>query len=300
VRTLPLLAVTGLLTNATVWGLSWIGFKSLQAHGLHPLWATAVIYGVSTLALVVWKFSALRDFALHAGLLAVFVGSGLTNAFFNTAVAVGDVVRVVLLFYLMPIWAVLLARFVLHEPITQRAVARIALGLTGAFIVLWQPALGVPLPREAADWMAICGGFFFALNNVMLRKLNYVGEWSRAIAMFAGGSVLSLLGALILMQVGSVAAPNLSGAGVPGTLALWTLLFLVGNLALQYGVGRLPANITAVIMLTEILVASISAWMFGGAQIRLQDLVGGAIVIAAPWVIQDRPQAGGSSKRAAA
>jgi drug/metabolite transporter (DMT)-like permease len=300
VRTLPLLAVTGLLTNATVWGLSWIGFKSLQAHGLHPLWATAVIYGVSTLALVVWKFSALRDFALHAGLLAVFVGSGLTNAFFNTAVAVGDVVRVVLLFYLMPIWAVLLARFVLHEPITQRAVARIAVGLAGAFIVLWQPALGVPLPREAADWMAIGGGFFFALNNVMLRKLNHVGEWSRAIAMFAGGSVLSLLGALILMQVGSVAAPNLSGAGVPGTLALWTLLFLVGNLALQYGVGRLPANITAVIMLTEILVASISAWMFGGAQIRLQDLVGGAIIIAAPWVIQDRPQAGGSSKRAAA
>ncbi|MGL4573766.1 MAG: DMT family transporter [Burkholderiaceae bacterium] len=293
-RTLPLLAVAGLLTNATVWGMSWIGFKGLQAQGLHPLWATAVIYSVSTIALALWKWRVLRDFALHAGLLAVFMGSGLTNAFFNTAVAVGDVVRVVLLFYLMPIWAVLLARVILHDAITQRAVARVALGLIGAFIVLWQPKLGLPYPSQTADWLAIGGGFFFALNNVMLRKLNHINEWSRAIAMFAGGAILSLLGAVVLMQFGLVPAPEFSGAGVPGMLAFWTLMFLVGNLALQYGVGRLPANITAVIMLTEILIASLSAWMFGGAEIRVQDLIGGLIIISAPWLIQDRPAAGGA------
>jgi drug/metabolite transporter (DMT)-like permease len=164
--------------------------------------------------------------------------------------------------------------------------------------VLWQPALGLPIPHQTADWLAIGGGFFFALNNVMLRKLNHVNEWSRAIAMFAGGAILSLLGAVVLMQFGTVAAPNFSGPGVPGTLVLWTLLFLVGNLALQYGVGRLPANITAVIMLAEILIASVSAWMFGGAEIRVQDLIGGLIIISAPWLIQDRPVASGSSARA--
>ena len=38
------------------------------------------------------------------------LAAGTTNATFNWAVTLGDVVRVVLLFYLMPLWAVLLAR----------------------------------------------------------------------------------------------------------------------------------------------------------------------------------------------
>jgi hypothetical protein len=41
---LPALA---LILNAFVWGVSWWPFRVLQAHGLHPLWATALIYLVS-------------------------------------------------------------------------------------------------------------------------------------------------------------------------------------------------------------------------------------------------------------
>ena len=39
-------AVAGLLLNAFVWGLSWWPFKQLEALGLHPLWATAIVYGL--------------------------------------------------------------------------------------------------------------------------------------------------------------------------------------------------------------------------------------------------------------
>ena len=61
--------------------------------------------------------------------------------------SIGDVVRVVLLFYLMPLWAVLLARLLLGEltlPLLHRATLlawlRVALALcwrSGAGIVLW-------------------------------------------------------------------------------------------------------------------------------------------------------------------
>jgi drug/metabolite transporter (DMT)-like permease len=40
---------------------------------------------------------------------ALLAAAGLANAGINWAVTVGDVVRVVLLFYLMPAWVVLLA-----------------------------------------------------------------------------------------------------------------------------------------------------------------------------------------------
>lgn len=285
--TLPPLAVAGLLTNATVWGLSWIVFKGLQGHGMHPLWSTAWLYGACTLLLMVFKLPVIRAFGLHAGIWMLAFASGMTNTSFNTAVAIGDPVRVVLLFYLMPIWAVLLARWILYEPITTHAMARVALGLLGAFIVLWEPAQGMPYPRHLADWLAIAGGFFFALNNVLLRKLSEVDEWARAIAMFVGGTLLALLGAAVLQGSGVIGAqPGLSPY-IIGMLALWTVLFLVSNLALQYGAARLPANITAVIMLSEVLVVALSSWLFGDTHIRPQDIVGGLIILSAPWLVQD-------------
>ena len=47
----------------------------------------------------------------------------MTNVGFNWAVTMGDVVRVVLLFYLMPLWAVLLAWPLLGERPTPRSAA---------------------------------------------------------------------------------------------------------------------------------------------------------------------------------
>ena len=106
-------------------------------------------------------------------------------------------VRVVLLFYLMPIWTVLLARLVLGERLTRAAALRIALALAGAAIVLWPTgadaaapglAMQLPLPRSLADWLGVLGGAAFAFNNVMLRREADQPEEGRALAMFFGGA----------------------------------------------------------------------------------------------------------------
>ena len=49
---------------------------------------------------------------------------------------VGDVVRVVLLFYLMPAWSVLLAWRVLGERPTRMAVVRLVMAFAGVVLVL--------------------------------------------------------------------------------------------------------------------------------------------------------------------
>jgi drug/metabolite transporter (DMT)-like permease len=103
-----------------------------------------------------------------------------------------------------------------------------------------------------------------------------------------GGGLWACLMGVVISTVGDVAWPGSIDAGALPVLAVWVVLFLIANLCLQYSVARLPANVTAVVMLTEILIASVSAWMFGSAQLRVQDLVGGALIIAAPWLIRDR------------
>jgi drug/metabolite transporter (DMT)-like permease len=127
----------------------------------------------------------------------------------------------------------------------------------------------------------------FALNNVMLRRLNGVSDAARGVAMLFGAALISAALGLVFASLGAMAWPALSMTLLP-TLTLWSVLFLIAIVCLQYGVSRLPANITAVIMLTEILVATVSSWALGAADIRLQDLIGGVLIISAPWLIRDK------------
>ena len=280
---LPILALT---LNAAVWGTSWWPFRHLQSHGLHPLFATAAIYVGCTLVILLLRPRAALQLVRTPALWLVLLASGLTNAAFNWAVVIGDVVRVVLLFYLMPLWAVLLARLLLGERLTPMAGLRVALGLAGAAVVLWPAssangALGWPVPRSLADWLGVLGGFSFAFNNVMLRREAARPQEGRALAMFTGGAVVAGVVATTLATKGLAAWPALSLAD-PWTAVVALVLgvsFLVGNLSLQYGAARLPANLTAVVMLAEVLFAAATSAAFGGGAITASLVVGGTLIV---------------------
>lgn len=276
-------AALALVFNAFTWGVSWWPFRELQARGLHPLWATSITYAVAALALVLLRPAALREVLRHSGLWVLVVASGCTNAAFNWGVTVGDVVRVVLLFYLMPLWALLLARWILREPLGLRATLRVAVALAGALVVLWPDGGGWPLPRQLADWLGLAGGFSFALNNVMLRHQSQRSEVARGLAMFGGGA---LVAALLAGAFVAVPAAAVSSAWLPGVLGL-ALWFMSANLALQYGAARLKASTTAVVMVSEVLFASVSAIALGAGTMTPRVAVGGALILlaalAAAW-----------------
>jgi len=278
---LALLPVLGLLFNAFTWGVSWWPLRQLQAEGLHPLWATALIYLLALLFISLWRPASWGQLLRAPTLWWLVLASGTTNAAFNWGVTIGDVVRVVLLFYLMPLWAVLLARLVLGERLSALAGVRVLLALGGAAIVLWPQGAALPLPATLAEGLGVLGGFAFALNNVMLRREAQQPELARALAMFLGGAVVAGLLALGLGAQGLVPAPPPPAwPWVAGALGLGAL-FLLSNLALQYGAARLSANATAVVMVTEVLFASVSAVLLDAGQLSLSLLLGGALIVSA-------------------
>jgi drug/metabolite transporter (DMT)-like permease len=275
------LAAAALTLNAFVFGLSWWPFRALQKLGLHPLWATAFTLGFALICLLVLRPCAWRGLVKHPMLWWLVLAAGLTNVGFNWAVTVGDVVRVVLLFYLMPAWVVLLAWPLLGETPSKGSVLRLLLALIGVVIVLKTPASPWPVPESMADWLALMGGFCFALTNILLRKLNQTPGESRMLAMFAGGAVMAVSAALLGIRVGVVEAPPLP-AMAWSTLALFTgLALLAGNLALQYGAARLSASATSLIMLSEVVFASVSSVLLGSGELSLRTLAGGALILLA-------------------
>ncbi len=278
------LAAWALVLNALVWGVSWYPFRQLEGAGLHPLWSTFIVYGLCLAGLLAWRPAAWRHFLRHPLLLLLLLASGLTNVGFNWAVTIGDVVRVVLLFYLMPAWSVLLAWWLLGERPSRAALLRLGLALLGVVIVLKTPDSPWPVPSGLADALALLGGLCFALTNVLLLKLKDTADEARMVAMFAGGTLLALATALLGTPSGLVPLPPALDSAWLGWVLLTSLGFLAANLGLQYGAARLPAATTALIMLTEVVFASVSSVLLGAAALETRTLVGGALILlAALW-----------------
>jgi len=275
------LAALGLLLNAFAWGVSWWPFRQLQGLDVHPLWATALIYMVAVVWLVCVRPTAWRGFVQHPGLWILLLASGLTNVGFNWAVTVGDVIRAVLLFYLMPAWAVLLAWPLLGEKPTAWSLVRLGLALAGMVIVLKTPESAWPWPNSLADGLALMGGFSFALTNVMLRRLRLAPSDSNMLAMFGGGALMAGCAAWLGWQQGLVhALPTMAWPWLAWVGGL-SLFFLVGNLGLQYGATRLSASATSVIMLSEVVFASSSAVLLGAGALSTRIVLGGALIFLA-------------------
>jgi drug/metabolite transporter (DMT)-like permease len=274
----PILSLVG---NAVVWGLIWWPLKELRLLQWHPLWSTAAVFALSAACLVLARPKSVASLRAHPQMWIVAIAAGVTNGAFNWGIAIGDVVRVILLFYLMPVWAVLLARVVLHEPITPLAIGRIALALCGAALVLKPEGGGMPLPQGLADWLGLAGGMAFALNNVMIRRQSALPEDGRSLAMFIGGVMIPFAVALALHLSDALALPpQFTGHSVVLLIGLG-IAMMAANIALQHGAAALPANITAVVMLIEIVIAALSSVLYGGAVLTTPMLAGAALILAA-------------------
>jgi len=146
------LAVAALLFNALVFGMLWWPFRALQSQGLHPLWATAIIYVIGLVGLLALLPQAWRGLFRHPLLWLLVLAAGMTNVGFNWSVTVGDVVRAVLLFYLMPAWVVLLAWPLLGERPTTGSLS--AQTLAGGALILLASLLAV-LPVKGTQESAL-------------------------------------------------------------------------------------------------------------------------------------------------
>ena len=281
-----MLAVLALALNALVWGLSWWPLRQLDADGLHPLWATAAVFALATLVLTFISPQGWRHFHQYPQLWWLMAASGLTNIGFNWAVTTGDVVRVVLLFYLMPTWSLLLAWWMLGERPTRGALMRLSLALVGVLLVLKTPESPWPLPQDLPDVLALLAGFCFALTNIWLLRLQHTPESSRMVALFGGGALMAVVCAILATWAGvipalSMLATNDIGAWAPYVLGL-SAAFLVSNFTLQYGAARLSAHTTAMVMMSEVVFASVSSVALGASALTWRvGLGGGMIVLAA-------------------
>jgi drug/metabolite transporter (DMT)-like permease len=157
------------------------------------------------------------------------------------------------------------------------------LSLGGAFIMLWQPNAGFPLPGSSAEWLGLSAGVTFALSNVLSRKAQDVSDDLRSLSVWGGVGLVTLL-PLIYPPAGNsvplAVVAHLSPAVWGLLLGLSTAIFLV-TVIVQYGLARTPANQAIVIFLFELVVAAVSSYLLAGEALTSREWVGGTMIVVA-------------------
>ena len=279
-RPLPSAPTWALLAGATTWGIVWYPYRLLSQGGVDGVWATFFTYVVAlVVGGVAFPRAALKAARPQPFAILMGLAIGWSNLAYVLGVLEGEVMRVLLLFYLAPLWTVPIARLLLGERLDARGFFVMALAFAGAMIMLWHHEIGMPWPASKAEWLGLAAGFFFALGNVLVRRLSHMGDAEKSIVIWAGVVLVSA----IYLPVSHLPAR----AAIDAALAHWALVVGIGlallgmSLALQYGLSRLDANRAIVILLFELVVAAIASYVFAGEVMRAQDWVGGALIVAA-------------------
>ncbi len=276
-----LVSVLALLAGAALWGLVWYPMRLLEETGLTGLWLTLLIYSftlVVSLPVTGRKFGEVIQ--SPAILLPILLAAGWTNIAFVLAILDGNILRVLLLFYLAPVWATLLGYYFLGERLTRRSWLVLVLAMAGALIMLWSPEMGWPWPSDTSDWMAITSGMAFAISNLFVRKGQSVSLAAKLGVSWLGVVVMAGILIVIFQQpVPAMSMPVVSGAAATGIFGILVMTTLV-----QYGVTHMPVHQSAVILLFEIVVGAISQQLLTDEMMTLREWGGGVLIILAAYL----------------
>jgi drug/metabolite transporter (DMT)-like permease len=267
------MAIGSLLIGAGLWGCFWIPLRWLEQVGLHGLWSVVFIYlGASLVGLVVARH--------HLGWVRRhperFAGIALTSALSGTAFSLGmiegEVARVMLFFYLSPLWSVIMARLLLREPLTRQAMIALVLSITGALVMLWPTNTSLAMSR--ADVLGLLAGMAFAATNIQVRYAYWMPLRIKTLAAWSGAPLL--------------AAGTAGGLGIGLMPDPWTLAvaLMVGmtimttmTLTVQVGVTWLPVRQSSVILIFELIAGAVSAAWLAGEMLATREWMGGLLIV---------------------
>jgi drug/metabolite transporter (DMT)-like permease len=276
-----LLPVISLLVTASMWGLVWYPLRLLEAQGLSGLWTSLVSYAAALLAGIGWLWHSAPSWRTHGLVLALMaLAVGWCNVAFVLAVLDGTVVRVLLLFYLSPLWALVLGWIMLGENPGRGGLLVFFVAIIGAVTMLWDPAIGLPWPRDRADWLAVSSGFAFAFANVLVRHMPSVSVQSKAAADWLGVALVAVTWILLVGEP----LPQVAGSVWLGALLLGWFGFMIMTVLVVYGVTHMPVHRSAVILLFELVVGAVSALLLTDEQVLPQEWLGGGLIVLAAYL----------------
>lgn len=280
-----LLARLALVYVACFWGLSWLAFRYLYGWGMSGMGVGISIALVATLMagflarrvlLAQWRVTPKKQLCI------IMLCAAFSNLGFTWGMLHGEVMRVMLLFYLMPVWTGLMATLIFRERTNWAGWTGIALGLFGAMVMLYEPRSGLPLPANAAEWAGLGAGVASAVMNVNIRHVSTMRADFQAF-LFGLGAIG--VGAVWLLFETGPHWPRIEYAGAAlALIVLMGCLLLLSYKAYQFGLKHLTSHQAVVIFPFELVVGAVSSALIAHELMSPRAWVGGLLIALASFI----------------
>lgn len=277
-----------LFATTALWGIFWLPLRYIEDQGISGIWAVIAINIVPLLFLIPLIIYRRKFFFTNLktkALVGLALGGGM--AFYAIAILYTTILRTTLLFYMSPIWATLLAMFLLKEKVNAGRWLAIATGLAGVILILsGKENSSVNTGFTRGDMFALLSGLFWGYGTVLVRRSTEISAIDLVPGQYFWASVIGIV--VLLTTIGSPefrspnfqqwvnAAPIVFGFYV---LLVLPTLFITTRIAQILSPGRV-----CLLMMSEVLVAGISAPLFAGESILLIEWLAGGLILTATLI----------------
>lgn len=283
-------AVIVLLFASILWGLSWIPLKFFKQAGIEGMWLLFLTHSALAVLFIVpgFKLGLLRKHLAPLAGIGLLGGSAIL--LFTLALTYGDVVRVMVLFYLLPVWGVFGGKLFLGETLDRVRWVAVVVAVVGAFIFLvgdklfsgsglWGAVFSTPL--NWVDLLALLSGLFFAANNLLFRGVESVPVPTKLLMMFIGCASIS---GLLIVAGAEASTPSMAQIDWIW-LGVYTLFWLLlANLGSQWAVTQMEAGRSSIIIIMELIAAVLSTLYLSGENLSYGQWAGCFLVVGAGYL----------------
>lgn len=275
---LPSLAVA---VSGVIWGMYWIPVRQLDQIGMSPAWMSFIAFGITGLIFLVffliqWMKTGRLPWSVF--FTGVVIGGGFV--LYAVSLVFTEVIKAVLLCYLMPVWSTILGRFILKEPTTIYRVSAVIVGLVGAAVIL-KIGSGLPQMINIGDLLALAGGILWAYGSIRIKQDEQTPVWEQVGAFYIGSAIFSLI--LILLPIQNLAPPLSIGTVIDSLFWMFVLVAVyLPSMFMIFWANQImsPARV-GILLMTEIVFGVMSAALYAGEPIDWIHIVGTLLIIGA-------------------
>lgn len=275
---LPTLAVA---LGAAVWGIYWWPLRYVEGLGMTGLWPVVLASAVPLLILLPLLVYRRKQSSGALGvvlLIGLFSGAAVT--FYSIGLIYTTVVRATMLFYLTPVWSTLIGISLLNEAVRWNRWAAIALGLLGLYFIVGSNSNNSQ-PVNIGDWFALASGICWGIGGVLIKRNPEIGVtvmvgWQHMFAF-----LVALVACLIVSGLAQLPEIDLWIEAAPAMMAYSWFGLVPSLFAIFWASSRLFPGRVGILMMTEVLVAVISASIFLQETVVAMEWLGVVLIIVA-------------------
>ena len=244
---------------SALWGVLWIPMRYTESFNLSGLWVVTMFHLLPAIAMSPFVISACIADRRH-WFITVLAGGlmGIGFMLYGLGLVAASVTKTTVLFYLTPVWATLFAYILLSERVGIGRWLAIIGGITGCLLIMRVNPFA--FGYENADLLGLMSGMAWAAGSVVIRRYPKADFLHITFMQYLFGGLLA--GGAALFMGDAIPALNYVVAALPVALLASAVVFLPTVLLIFRIMQYLSPGLVGILMLSEVLVAALSSWLF--------------------------------------